>query len=55
MSLGCFASALTRSQIIAAMNAFVMGLGLFVLSLRALMPTACAGLGIAGVLPHCVD
>jgi ABC-2 type transport system permease protein len=39
MSLGCFASALTRSQIIAAMNAFVMGLGLFVLSLRALMPT----------------
>lgn len=38
MSLGCFASALTRSQIIAAMNAFVLGLTLFVLGLRALMP-----------------
>ncbi len=32
MSLGCFASSITRSQIIAAMNAFVMGLGLFLLS-----------------------
>jgi gliding motility-associated transport system permease protein len=38
MSLGCFASALTRSQIIAAMNSFVLGLGLFLLSLRGLMP-----------------
>jgi len=38
MSLGCFASALTRSQIIAAMNSFVLGLGLFLLSLRQLMP-----------------
>jgi ABC-2 type transport system permease protein len=45
MSLGCFASALTRSQIIAAMNAFVMGLGLFVLSLRALMPTGALDWG----------
>lgn len=32
ISLGCFASALTRSQIVAAMNAFVIGLGLFLLS-----------------------
>lgn len=39
MSMGCFASALTRSQIIAAMNSLVMGLGLFVLSLRSLVPT----------------
>lgn len=38
MSLGCFASALTRSQIIAAMTTFVLGLGLFLLSLRRLMP-----------------
>ena len=38
MSMGCLASALTRSQIIAAMNAFVMGLGLFILSLRTLVP-----------------
>ncbi len=38
MSIGCFASALTRSQIIAAMNSFVIGLGLFVLSLRSLVP-----------------
>jgi ABC-2 type transport system permease protein len=45
MSLGCFASALTRSQIIAAMNAFVMGLGLFVLSLRTLMPATALDWG----------
>ncbi len=38
MSLGCFASALTRSQIIAAMNSFALGLGLFLLSLRSLVP-----------------
>ena len=38
MSLGCFASALTRSQIIAAMNSFALGLGLFILSLRNLVP-----------------
>src|SRR5206468_2805877 len=36
MSIGCFASALTRSQIIAAMNSYVMVLGLFLLSLRSL-------------------
>ena len=39
MSLGCFASSLTRSQIIAAMTSFVLGLGLFLLSLRSLVPT----------------
>jgi ABC-2 type transport system permease protein len=38
VSLGCFASSLTRSQIIAAMNGFVLGLGLFLLSLRQLVP-----------------
>lgn len=38
ISMGCFASALTRSQIIAAMNSFVIGLGLFLLSLRRLVP-----------------
>jgi len=38
MSMGCFASALTRSQIIAAMNSLVLGLGLFLLSLRSLVP-----------------
>jgi len=32
MALGCFASALTRAQIIAAMNTFAFGLGLFLLS-----------------------
>ena len=32
LSLGCFASALTRSQIIAAMTSFAGGMGLFVLS-----------------------
>jgi ABC-2 type transport system permease protein len=42
MSMGCFASALTRSQIIAAMNSFVIGLGLFVLSLRSLVPAPSA-------------
>lgn len=34
MALGCFASALTRSQIIAAMLAFLLGICLWVLSLR---------------------
>ena len=39
MALGCFASALTRSQIIAAMNTLVLGLGLFLLSfLSVLLP-----------------
>jgi ABC-2 type transport system permease protein len=35
MSIGCFASALTRSQIVAAMTSFAIGLGLFLLSFLA--------------------
>ncbi|HYT60990.1 MAG TPA: ABC transporter permease [Haliangiales bacterium] len=42
MSMGCFASALTRSQIMAAMISFVIGLGLFILSLRRLVPAPSA-------------
>jgi len=42
MAIGCFASALTRSQIIAAMNSYVMVLGLFLLSLRSLVPAPAA-------------
>jgi ABC-2 type transport system permease protein len=38
MAMGCFASALTRSQILAAMNSFVLGLALFLLSLPSLVP-----------------
>jgi ABC-2 type transport system permease protein len=38
MAMGCFASALTRSQILAAMNSFVLGLTLFLLSLRSRLP-----------------
>ena len=38
MSLGCFGSALTRSQIMAAMNSLALGLTLFLLSLRTLIP-----------------
>ena len=34
MSLGCLASALTRSQIVAAMISFLVGIGLWVISLR---------------------
>ncbi|MBM3836824.1 MAG: hypothetical protein FJ398_02475 [Verrucomicrobia bacterium] len=37
LSLGCFASALTRNQIVAAMISYALGLGLFLLSLRSLM------------------
>ncbi len=35
MSLGCFASSLTSNQIVAAMIAFALGLGLFILSYMA--------------------
>jgi ABC-2 type transport system permease protein len=38
MAMGCFASALTRSQVLAAMNAFALGLTVFLLGLRDLMP-----------------
>jgi ABC-2 type transport system permease protein len=36
MSMGCFASVLTRSQVVAAMLSYALGLSLFLLSLRAL-------------------
>ena len=39
MALGCFGSSLTRSQIMAAMNSLALGLTLFLLSLRTLMPS----------------
>ena len=35
MSLGCFASALTRSQIVAAMTSFVIGVSLFIMNYLA--------------------
>jgi len=37
ISLGCLSSSLTRSQMIAAMISYGLGLGLFLLSLRALI------------------
>lgn len=43
MSLGVFASALTRSQMIAAMISYGLGLALFLLSLRNLMPAPAGG------------
>lgn len=43
ISLGCFASALTRSQIVAAILSYVLGLALFLASLRSLMTGADAG------------
>ncbi len=51
MAMGCFASALTRSQMIAAMMAFLLGIGLWVLSLR--LPAASPTDGrIARALNH---
>ena len=43
LSLGCFASALTRNQIVAAMVSYALGLGLFLLSLRGMMASPPAG------------
>lgn len=43
ISLGCFASALTKSQLIAAAVSYAVGLTLFLLSLRALVPIAPTG------------
>jgi ABC-2 type transport system permease protein len=43
MAMGCFASALTRSQMVAAMVSYAMGLGLFLLSLGSLMASPPAG------------
>jgi ABC-2 type transport system permease protein len=40
ISMGCFASALTKSQLIAAAVSYAVGLTLFLLSLRALVPMA---------------
>ena len=42
MSLGCFASAMTRSQILAAMNSFALGLLLFLVGLPTLVPVPAA-------------
>jgi ABC-2 type transport system permease protein len=38
IAMGCFASALTRSQLIAAALSYALGLTLFLLSLRSLVP-----------------
>src|SRR5207247_1563157 len=43
MALGCFASALTRSQIVAAMISYAFGLTIFILSLRSIIPGASIG------------
>ena len=43
MSMGCFASALTRSQVVAAILSYALGLSLFLLSLRALAVAPAAG------------
>ncbi|MDX1952026.1 MAG: ABC transporter permease [Verrucomicrobiota bacterium] len=43
ISLGCFASALTRSQLIAAAVSYGVGLTLFLLSLRSLVPVPPEG------------
>jgi ABC-2 type transport system permease protein len=43
MAVGCFASALTQSQIIAAMISYALGLTLFLLSLRSLMAAPAPG------------
>jgi ABC-2 type transport system permease protein len=40
LSMGCFASALTRSQIIAVMISFVFGIAFFILSYRSLFSVA---------------
>jgi ABC-2 type transport system permease protein len=43
VSLGCFASALTRNQLIAAAVSYGLGLTLFLLSLRSLVPVPVQG------------
>jgi ABC-2 type transport system permease protein len=43
MAIGCFASSLTRSQIIAAMVSYGLGLAIFLLSLRSLMAAPQSG------------
>lgn len=43
ISLGCFASALTRSQIIAAMTSFALGIALFLLSFLSYLGASASG------------
>ena len=43
MSLGCFASAVTRSQIIAAMISFALGISLFLMSFVSMNISAKTG------------
>ena len=43
IAMGCFASALTRSQLIAAALSYALGLTLFLLSMRSLVPLEAAG------------
>jgi ABC-2 type transport system permease protein len=43
ISAGCFASSITRSQMIAAILSYALGLTLFLLSLRSLVPIAAQG------------
>ncbi len=51
MSMGCFASALTRSQIIAGMISFLLGIALFMLSFRSLFGLPQSG-WTGSVLSH---
>jgi ABC-2 type transport system permease protein len=60
MAMGCFASALTRSQIIAAMVAFVSGISLFYLGILAMGSTGQAGwkaqlISYLGLIEHMRD
>ncbi len=43
IALGCFASSVSRSQLIAAALSYALGLSLFLLSLRSLVPVASPG------------
>lgn len=43
IAVGCFASAITRSQLIAAAVSYGLGLALFLLSLRSLVPIPARG------------
>jgi len=43
MAIGCFASSLTRSQIIAAMITFALGMGLFLMSYQITFPPVQSG------------
>jgi ABC-2 type transport system permease protein len=43
MAMGCFASSLTRSQVIAAMMSFLLGVGIWVVSLRPTMENPAEG------------